>query len=118
MANMVDCDLDRRPSYAQPGQVVTKCAYMTIKGETFCKVLCAFHRNQIHCLNADSAGVVVKRDCHWETDMQRPDMCSAGNNVDIGECKVCKGDYCNSGTKMALGITSLAALIMAMKVFC
>ncbi|KAL5279652.1 hypothetical protein ACFFRR_003945 [Megaselia abdita] len=97
MANMVDCDLDRRPSYAQPGQMVSKCAYMTIK---------------------DSAGVVVKRDCHWENDMQRPDMCFAGSNVEIGECKVCKGDYCNSGTKMALGITSLAALILAMKVFC
>lgn len=33
MANMADCDLDRRPSYAQPGQVATKCAYMTIKGK-------------------------------------------------------------------------------------
>lgn len=66
----------------------------------------------------DAAGVVVKRDCHYENDPQRPDMCYAGPNVDIGECKVCKGDFCNSGTRMALGITSLAALFVALKVFC
>uniref|UniRef100_T1GU14 Uncharacterized protein n=1 Tax=Megaselia scalaris TaxID=36166 RepID=T1GU14_MEGSC len=46
MANVVNCDFDRRPNYILSSAPVTKCAYMTIK---------------------DAAGVVVKRDATMKT---------------------------------------------------
>lgn len=33
MANVVNCDFDRRPNYILSSAPVTKCAYMTIKGK-------------------------------------------------------------------------------------
>ncbi|KAL5279715.1 hypothetical protein ACFFRR_003989 [Megaselia abdita] len=98
MANTVNCDEARRPSYALSGPLVTKCATMNIK---------------------DAAGVVIKRDCHWESYNQpQPNVCSAGINVEIDNCKICDSDYCNSATSLAGGITSLVALIVAVRALC
>lgn len=137
MANIVNCDEARRPSYALSGPLVTKCATMSIKGnfKIISIVFMMSLKNKItpskwcHWENffyvfvfvcfEDAAGVVIKRDCHFESYNQKPNVCNAGINVEIGDCKICETDICNSGPSLvAGGITSLIAFIVAIRALC
>ncbi|XP_030384450.1 uncharacterized protein LOC115631753 [Scaptodrosophila lebanonensis] len=88
----VDCDNVAKPNTMEQLQAVTKC-------------------NKV--VTSDRAGVIVSRDCHFETVGQKDNVCTVTHSRQVESCYTCKGDLCNaSGAArfMAVGFAALLAV--------
>lgn len=74
---VVDCDTSPRLSSLINPLPVTKC-------------------NKV--ITEDRAGVIVKRDCHYEEVGDDPNKCIVSHGLQVKTCQICKNDLCNSAT--------------------
>ena len=86
----VDCDQATKPNAMEQVMAVTKC-------------------NKV--VTSDKAGVIVSRDCHFETVGQKPDECTVSHSRQVSSCYTCKGDLCNASSAGRFISMSVAALL-------
>ncbi|XP_005179583.1 uncharacterized protein LOC101896982 [Musca domestica] len=91
---VVDCDTVPKPNSMDQYMPVTKC-------------------NRV--VTSDKAGVIISRDCHFQSIGSDPNVCTVSHSRKIDSCHTCSGDLCNSnssaGRFMAIGFTAIFALV-------
>ncbi|EDW76498.1 uncharacterized protein Dwil_GK14632 [Drosophila willistoni] len=88
----VDCESVPKPATMEQLQPVTRC-------------------NKV--VTSDAAGVIVSRDCHFETIGQKDNVCTVSHSRQVDKCFTCKGDLCNaSGAATSYLAWSAAATVL------